>query len=173
DAVGEIGGVAALVGAAVERRARRHVGGDVGDGDPDAPAALVLLVRIGLRIDRVVVVARVLGVDGDQRHVAQIGAAFQRRRLGGARLRLFLFAVAGMDAVRVHGQDRGGARIALAADDLLDQAAPGAMGALAAFDGEFDEDEIAVLGVADMLLFDQDVVARLAVGGLDPAAAEL
>ena len=55
---------------AVERRAGADVVRDVGDRDDQAEAAAV---RLGEH--RVVEVARVLAVDGDQRHVAQVGAA--------------------------------------------------------------------------------------------------
>ena len=48
DAVGEIDRVAALQRLAVERRARPHIPGDIGDGDGDDEAARVGRVRIGL-----------------------------------------------------------------------------------------------------------------------------
>ena len=56
DAVGEIDRVAALQRLAVERRARPHIMGDVGDGDDDDEAAAVARVGVGLGVDRVVVI---------------------------------------------------------------------------------------------------------------------
>ena len=50
----------------------------VGDGDDQAEAARQVRVRFG--IDRVVEVAGVGAVDGDQPQVAQVGAAAGRRR---------------------------------------------------------------------------------------------
>ena len=76
DPVGEIDRGAAAVGGAVERLVGPHVPGDVGDGDQQAPAAG--MVRVGLGEHRVVEVARVLAVDGDQRRVAQVEPLAQR-----------------------------------------------------------------------------------------------
>ncbi len=67
DAVGEIDRVAALHRLAVERRARPHIPGDVGDGDRDDEAAGIARVGIRLGVDRVVVVLGIGRVDGDQR----------------------------------------------------------------------------------------------------------
>ena len=60
DAVGQIGGVAALGGFEVEGAAGAHVVADVGDVDGEFPAAAV-----ALHGDGVVVVARAGGVDGE------------------------------------------------------------------------------------------------------------
>src|SRR3546814_10218823 len=62
------------------RAARRHVMGDIGDGDDGMPAALVggIVVRLGEH--RVVMVAGVFRVDGDQRNLAQVLAAAHRHR---------------------------------------------------------------------------------------------
>ena len=76
------------------RLAGLDVVADVGDGDDQAPAleqALAAAAREGLAVHRVVEVARVLAVDGDQRHVGQVDAVApvgraqlvgQRRGLG-------------------------------------------------------------------------------------------
>ncbi len=83
DAVGEIGGIAALAGLAVQRRPRRDVMRDIGDGDPDDMAAFVFGSFIGMCPDRIVMVAGIGGVDGDQRERSQIFAlAKVRGRLG-------------------------------------------------------------------------------------------
>ena len=81
DAVGEVDGVAAQQRLAVERRARRDVMGDVGDGDVDDEAAGILGVGVGPRKDRVVVVLGVDRIDGDERHLAPVLAAVE---VGGA-----------------------------------------------------------------------------------------
>ena len=102
DAVGEIGRVAALVGFAVERRARRHVMRHVGDGDDGDMAARVARIVVGPGPHRVVMVARVFRIDGDERDVAQIGAA---ARIGGRGARSASSSTSlrkfGRDAVRV------------------------------------------------------------------------
>ena len=64
--VGKVGRVAAPPRLAVERRARPHVVRDVGDRHPDDVAARVRRIVVGLGEDRVVVVAGVGRVDGDE-----------------------------------------------------------------------------------------------------------
>ena len=66
-AVGEIHGIAARQRIAVERRSRPHIVCDVGDRDIDDVAAFVVRIRIGLGVDRVIVVLGVGRIDGDQR----------------------------------------------------------------------------------------------------------
>ena len=82
-AVGEVDRVAALLRRLVEDAAAFHVVRHIGDGDQQMPAARVLRIVVGLRPDRVVEVACVRAVDGDQRHLAEVGPAFGRHRLGG------------------------------------------------------------------------------------------
>ena len=68
----------ALVGVGVERLARLHVVTHVGDRHDQSPAADGVLAAaglVGLAIDGVVEVARVLAVDGDERHVGEVDAA--------------------------------------------------------------------------------------------------
>ena len=79
DAVGEVDAVAAFARRAVERRPFADVVGHVGDGDDRVPPAILT----GSRPHRVVVVAGVGGVDGQDRQVAQVLALAQRlvRRL--------------------------------------------------------------------------------------------
>ena len=86
DAVGEIDRVAALHRLAVERRAGPDIPADIGDGDGDDEAAGIGRVRVGLGVDRVVMVLGVGRVDGDERQLAPVLAALERRRLGGFRL---------------------------------------------------------------------------------------
>ena len=74
-AVGEIGAVAALEGFPVQRRAGRDVMGDIGDGDQRDMTAGIGGIVIRPRPHRIVMVAGVGRIDGDQRDGAQIGAA--------------------------------------------------------------------------------------------------
>ena len=66
-AAGDVGGDAPLGGVAVERRARRDVGRDVGDVHPRAHAGL-----LSLEGQRVVEVLRALGVDREREEVPQV-----------------------------------------------------------------------------------------------------
>ncbi len=83
DAVRKINRIAALERFAIERRARAHVMGDVGDRDRDDMAAAIVRIGVRLGIDRVVVILGVGRVDGDQRDLAPVLAA--ARQVGGFR----------------------------------------------------------------------------------------
>ena len=76
DAIGQINAVAALVRFAVQRRARFHVGGNVGDVDTETPAA----AGDSFDIDRVIEVAGIVGIDRDNELVAQIFASLEHFR---------------------------------------------------------------------------------------------
>ena len=94
DAPREVHRRGALVGIVVDGLAGLDVVADVGDGDDQPPAleqALAAAAREGLAVHRIVEVACILAVDGDQRHVAQVDAVAsvgraqlvgQRRGLG-------------------------------------------------------------------------------------------
>ena len=75
-AVGEIDAVAARPRLAVELATGPDVEADVGDGDDRVPAALVVVRRLGP--DRVVMVARIGRIDGDDRQMRQVLALAQR-----------------------------------------------------------------------------------------------
>jgi hypothetical protein len=145
DAVGEVGRVALGARLAVQRRAGPDVGGDVGDGDPDDPAAGVLLVLVALGEDGVVVVAGVGRVDGDERDIAQVVAALQRRQVLVLGLLLDRVGEAGRDAVGVDGDQGGGAGVVLLADLLQDLAAFGPVALFGLLDR--GQDQIAVAQV--------------------------
>jgi hypothetical protein len=133
-AVGEIHRIAAHQRFAVERRARAHIPGDIGDGDGDEIAAGILRVLVRCRVHGVVVVLGVGRIDGDERQSAPVLAAGQRRRPGGVRLGKRLAAehmrngvgVDGDQAHRLLGRERtepllhlgGGQPIGVVADDL-------------------------------------------------------
>ena len=74
DEARDVHGVPALLGAAVERRARRDEVGHVRDVHPDADA-----VAFAANRDRVVEVLRRVGVDRERRQLAEIGSALQAR----------------------------------------------------------------------------------------------
>ena len=96
-----------------------HVPGDIGDGDERVPAALMR--GIGLGPDGIVEIARVGAVDGDERHLAQIGRA--RRASPAAPPRPAASARVGefrRNAVRVDGDQAEGAGIGAVADALDD-----------------------------------------------------
>ena len=145
-----------------------HVEGHVGDGDDRFEAAFVGGVFVGFGPDRVVVIARVGRVDGDERDFAQVDAAFD-----GGRRRAFGFVddVGGEligDAVGVDGDqaDRLGFRHAADAfDDARARLAHGAPGQ------GFAEDEFAVERAAGVAFGDHEVVARFLVDRFDAAVA--
>ncbi len=127
-------------------------------------------VGVGLGVDGVVVVAGVDRVDGDERQVAQVVAALQRRRLGGLGLGLGVLGEAGRDAVGVDGDQRGGARIVLAADHLQQLAALGAVaGGVAVRPGPAPGRRRCRSSAAS--LGQQQAVLGLAVDRLDPHLA--
>ena len=119
--------------------------GDIGDGDPDHEAAGVggALVRMG--IDRIVMVARVGRVDGDERQVPQVFAALEPRGCHRVGLGDHLVGEIVGNAVLVDGDQRDGARrggVAEPGDDLgPGQAHAGARARLLGLD------QLAVLGV--------------------------
>ena len=80
-AIGEIHRIAARQRVTVQRRARPHIEGDVGDRDMDDVAALVVRIGIGRGMHRVVMILGVGRIDGDERQLAPVLAALQRRRL--------------------------------------------------------------------------------------------
>src|SRR5690606_31318146 len=77
---------AALEGVVVQRRPGRDVVTDVGDGDQQPPCRPLAL--LGADVDghaehRIVEIARVLAVDGDEGQVAQVDPALEFARLDG------------------------------------------------------------------------------------------
>ena len=85
DAVGKIDRIAALERLPVERRAGPHVMRDIGDGDGQDEAARIVGVRVGRRVNRVVMILGVRRIDGDERQGAPVLAmihAGRPRRLG-------------------------------------------------------------------------------------------
>ena len=154
--VREVDAVALLPGGPVEGRAGPDIGRDVGDGDPDDPAAGVRGVAVRLGEDGVVVVAGVRRVDGDEGDVAQVLAArkaglarrvgFRLRRLGKAR----------RDAVGVDGDQGGGAGIILAPHPLQDLAPVQAEAPRAG--GQPRHHQVAVAKVRRAGALDQDLV---------------
>ena len=168
DAVGEVGGVAAAAGLAVQRAVGADVGGDVGDGDPDDVAAGVGGVVVRLGADRVVVVAGIRWVDGDEGEGAQVLALAEGRRAGGVGFRQHGVGKGVGDAVLVDRDQRHrprGGGVAEARDDA------GAGQAVAA--GRTDLlglDQFAVAGAGAVGGRDHPVAVGALVDGGDPAA---
>ena len=165
--VGKIDAVAFLPRNSVQLGAGPDVGGDIGDSDPGDPATGVLRVVVRLGKDRVIVIAGVLRVDGDQRDVAHVLAPAQGRRLGLFRLGFGGGREAHRNAVGVDGDQRGGARLILAAHDLQKLAVlwPKAA-AVALYRGQY---QIAVLHV--LAGRQQQAVFRAPIHRLDPDLA--
>ncbi len=111
DAVGEIDRVAALLALVVERIGRPHVPRHVGDGDEDVPAAFISRIGIRLGPHRVVEIARIAAVDGDERRPAQVGAGPQLDRPRGRRLGERRPRELGRDVVAVDGDEADRARL--------------------------------------------------------------
>src|SRR5262249_17087976 len=84
---------------------------------------------------------------------------------GRLRFALFFRGEAFADAVRVHGEDRGRAGIVLAPDHFLHYGALRRLRARALH--QLHEHEIAIGRAGEMFGRDQEIVARLAVGGFD------
>ena len=85
--------------------------GDIGDGDPDDMAAGIAGLIVGHGIDRIIAVAGIDGVNGDQGQIAQILAALEAN--GGGLVGLGNHRIGELvgDAVLVNGDqaDRAGA----------------------------------------------------------------
>ena len=153
-----------LVGGAVERLVVAHVPGDVGDGDQQAPAAG--MVGIGLGEHRVVEVARILAVDGDQRHVAQVEPVAQRRRLGALGLVERGLRELDRDVVGGDGDQADGARVAHRPDALEHARAARQRSA-----GRLDPDDVARHGAVLVGRPHIEALPELAVGRADQAHA--
>ncbi len=111
--------------------------GDIGDGDPQDMPAGVFGVWVGLGADGIVAVARIGGVDGQQRQGAQILARTQWCGLGGIRLGNGGVGEMVGDAVLVDGNQADGAgagRIAQPRGDARLRQAKAAGAGLFAFD---------------------------------------
>ena len=110
---------------AVHRRAGPHVVGDIGDRDADDEAAGIFRVGIGHGMHGVVVVLGVGRIDGDERQLAPILAAGERRRHGGLRLRSTAARKDVRDAVGVDGDQADRALALERAELFLDRARVG------------------------------------------------
>ena len=168
-AVGEVDRVAALARFLVERLARRDIGGDIGDGDDDHPAAFVLGVRVGFGPHRVVMVAGVGRVDGDQRQIAQILAPSAKLGLfGGFGLRQHGVGEGVGDAVGMDG-DQARHLLGFGIAEPLGDARGLHAGAAAA--RELEADQLAALGVVGAATRYRPLFQLLAVDGIDDPGA--
>ena len=167
----------AVVGVDVDRAARRHVVAHVGNGHQQTPAVGLLAAardhrRLG--IHRVVEVARVLAVDGDQGHVGQIdpaGAVLGTHRVGqGARLGHAGVGKLVRHAVLAHRDLDLHARVVHLAQHLL-HAADG-LAVQRRRLGQLDDDHLPGPGGADGALGNHHVLAEaLVLGRHQPQAA--
>eukprot|EP00659_Diplonema_papillatum_P018894 gene18893-biopygen19134 len=76
DALGEVHRVAAHLGFVVQGRTDLHVAGHVGNRDEQLPAAgeQAQFARLGFTVDRIVEVAGIFAVNGDERQMTQVDA---------------------------------------------------------------------------------------------------
>ena len=161
DAIGEVNAVAAAACRTIERGAGADVEADIGDSDDGAEMARLLVIR--RRPHRIVMVARVGGIDGEERQRAQILAVPQR--LAGHALglveRRFVKAVG--DALGVNGDQAerfGLERIAQHFDNAAILA-----GRAARWLGQHQIARLAVAGIVD-----RQIGARLLVHRRQPPA---
>ena len=171
DAVGKINRIAALDRGAIERRARPHVIGDVGNGDADEMAAAIARVRIGHGVHGVIVVLGVGRIDGDERHLAPVLARVLRRMSRRPRGLRFGDDCAGenvRDAVGVDGDQADGA-LALDRAEPLDNGA--GRQTEPAGTRHLDRDQIAVRCAAGVTAGDGEFAAELLFVDRHQAAA--
>ncbi len=76
DAIREISGVAALLCFAVHCGAGADIGCHIRNGDDGNDTTFIFRIRVGAGPYSGVMVARICRVDGDERNVTEIGAAF-------------------------------------------------------------------------------------------------
>ena len=153
----------------VERASWLHVGGDVGDGDHDHPAAFVLGIGVRFGPHRVVAVAGVHGIDGDEGQMPQILAAFQVGLFRRVSLAQHGFREGIGNAVGMNGDEARRPLILRIAEPVGDA---GIGAAEARRSAELEADELAVLGVVGGASGDAPLFQLLAVDGIDdPAAA--
>ncbi|MNS90181.1 hypothetical protein D3C72_1242190 [compost metagenome] len=157
DAVGEIDGVATLQRLAVQRRTGPHIPGDIGNGDGDDDAVRIVGRRVGLGIDRIVMVLGVGRIDGYERQVAPVLAVRHAGRLGGIRLGK---NVRGEDMRNAVGMDRDHRDRLFGGDRADDRQNLGARQAITtAVARGFHLDQIAILCIADAIGVDDHFLA--------------
>ena len=167
DPVGEVDRIAALQRLAVEAGARPHIGRHIRDGDGQDEAARIGRVGIGLGHDGVVVVLGVRRVDGQERPVAPVLSAIQRRGFGGVRLGQCRIREDVRDVVQV---ERDQAHRLLGAERAQPLTHASLRKAEAGLPLQRDADEVAVTGLALFAGRDQDLAAlRALLHGDDPA----
>ena len=146
-AVGEIDRIATQIGFAIERRARTHIGGHIGNGDIDQEPVRIGRIGIVLGQHRVVMVLGVGRIDGDQGQVAPVLAALERGlgRFGGFAQHGLGEAVGNFEIVNGDHRDRAfGFRIADHGGDA------GARNHQAARELDVDLDEVPITGIAQI-----------------------
>ncbi len=168
DAIRKIDRVAALQGLAIERASRAHIVRDIGNRDPGDEATLVPGIIIGLCVNRIVVIAGIDWVDGEEGHLRQVLAALAVKRWQ----RLGLLHDARRehirDAMRVHRDQRDLSLVSRAAE-AFDHARD--RQAAASAPRNVETHELAILGLACIARLDPPFAQLLAIDGQDRAAA--
>ena len=139
--------------------------GDVGNRHQTNMPALV--VGIGAGPHRVVVVARVFGIDGHQRNGAQIDASARIGGRGVRRLVQHFFGKIGRDAVGMNSDQADGLWRVHAADALHDPRTRKSAGAPRE---RFGQHQLVILGARTALRIDGKFRAALAVDRRDAHA---
>ena len=101
-AIRRVDGLPALAGFRIERAARSHEGGHIGDR-----VAHPVTVAVALQVERLVEIHRPSGIDGDVRDIGRVEVGEHRKR--GGRLRLGL-GIRGVFAGDPEGGGDGGER---------------------------------------------------------------
>ncbi len=87
DAIGKISRVAAPPRLFVECRAKGHIGRNIGNRHNGLKPAWIARIRIMGGPYRIIVIARIFRVDGNEGHLAQIRAPVHAKRFGALCLR--------------------------------------------------------------------------------------
>ncbi|MND59648.1 hypothetical protein D3C80_508500 [compost metagenome] len=83
--VGEVDRIAAFQCFTIECGIRAHIGCNIGNSDDNDMSAGIIRVRIGLCIDRVVMILGICRIDGDEWNLTPVFPTVQRCRLGAFR----------------------------------------------------------------------------------------
>ena len=140
---------------------------DIGDRDVDDKAAMVVRVRIVTRVDGIVVVAGIGGIDGEQFKISQIDAAIHRRRHERLRFDHDAFWKIVGNAVCVNGNQTDLAAVRWVAECFDDARLRDRMTAAA---GEIEAHKVAVGGWTFVALLQRKLAQRRAIDGLNDAA---
>src|SRR5690606_29422146 len=143
---------------------------DIGDRDRHDEATPIFRIGVRLRVHSVVVVARILGIDGDEGHGAEIDPAIGAWRLQPVELGEHAFRKIVGNAVRMHG-DQADLALVLRVAERFEH--PRLRDAIPEDARQIEPDEVAVLRFAFIARLNEPVFQLLAVDGGDEPAAIL